>query len=427
MGLIVVYAAWHLPLLLGWLLPFKSPLDDRLDPVHLLLALGGIHVVALAGALASRTVQSGASAGAVSHRKAIPAVIVAVAVIAPILLLADLFLDRGISLSFDLAANRDAAAGPRGLLGQFAGIGTGASLYLLMWAPFRERDRLRVRAAMVLPFLFTGALYLWMGNRQFVMLGLLTLMISMAMVAKVTVLRSIVTMAVALSLAGALLVGFGFARESATAGRQDAFLQAISGITIEDPASPFVSSYVVRSTALYVYFYFGTEYGVLSSYLQIVEPDAPPLSMTAPVFYRRYSDLAGLPSQDDVRAGIHAALQADLALFPRVWSTMYANVFSEAGILGVIALPICLALLHRRLVLDVSKRSDAALRRLTTFYVGVAAGLMFIPTYEVPFMGLLMVLVAEPLLFPEPKGIISDEVMSSHSKRADHLLEQPDA
>lgn len=401
-GLAVMYAAWHLPLFLGWLLPFESPLNQRLDPVHLVLALGGIHLVALAGATASRTMRPEAHVGAVPHRKGPPTVVVAIAVVAPVLLLAEFFLNRGISLSLDLAANRDLVSGPSGPLGQFGAVGTGASLYLLMWAPIRERERLRVQASMVLPFLFTGALYLWTGNRQFVMLGLLTFAVSTAWTAELTVRRSIVALVVALPLAGALFLALGFARSSDTVGRQDEFLQAISGITIKDPTSPFVSSYVVRSAALDVYFYFGTEYATLSSHLQIVEPDAPPLSMTVPILYRRYSPMVGLPSQEEVRAGIHAALQANLGVFPRTWATMYSNVFSEAGVLGLLALPVGLALVHVRLVRGAGILREAPRTKLVTFYVGVAAGIMFLPTYEVAFMGLFFILLAEPWLLAEP-------------------------
>ena len=186
---------------------------------------------------------------------------------------------------------------------------------------------------------------------------------------------------------------FGLARQSSTAGRQDVFLQALGRVEIENPRSMLVQNYGPRVVSLYAYHYYGTEYSALSGFVNHVQPNAPPLSMTVPIVYRRYQSLLGLKTQDEVRQDFHSQFAGTFGTFPRIWFTMYGNVFLEAGRAGIWGFAFLLALLGW-----LAARRHAAgtglghVTPLGVLFLVIIVGVQFLATYEVTFIGLLVAL-----------------------------------
>ena len=393
-GVLLYYAAWHLPFILNWLFPYESPLAEELHFSNVLLWLISLHIIILP-ALFVGILERPTPGRTVSSKDNAPiSAFFMIAVIGALFVAIELFFVKGLSLSLsvNLSSNRDLASGPQTLFGQMGTVAAGFALYLILLAFYRTEDGLpKAQPMLLIPFTLMSCIVLLSGNRQFIAIGLLLMVLVLATVYRSGLSKMMLAILVIGVPLSAGLILFAMARQSSTKGRQDAFLLAISGIKIADQGNWFSSNYARRTSSLYVYYYYGTEPMVLSSAWNNDQSSAPPFSLTVPVLYRRFNGFLGLPTQDEVRAKELERLDSVYGIFPRIWATMYANVFYEWGRLGVFVFVLLLSLMHALLVRSfVLYRSAASSRRLCIFYAGIIFGIMFIPTYEVSFVGLLI-------------------------------------
>lgn len=390
-GLIfLVYLVWHLPLILSLTFPYSTPFQQAAEIGYIVGLLAATHLIVLGGVFAWLLFPTRGVADAGGFAEPPPKLYMAIAYAAPALEIVSA-ISRGVSLSIDLAGNREAVSSSANIFSQLGGVASGFALYLLLFAITSKGDSIRLQPKYIAPALMIGLTVLLTGNRQFVfMSAVLVCLIWIG--ARQPSLRTLIWRGVPWVLIfGSLLIGFGILRQSTTEGRQDLFLQSLLATEITDHNSFLVQNYTTRSVSLYLYTYYSPQYTLAAAIMDRMEPgDVPLTSMTAPIVYRRFEDLPGLLTQVEERNTIDLRLEGAFGIFPKVWSTMYTQVYYEMGISGIVGFVVALTVVHFALAASYLRKGEQRpLRNLLVFYCFMIFGIQYIATVEPFFVGLL--------------------------------------
>lgn len=395
-GVFLIYSVWHLPLILTTTMPFSVGFASPLNAPYIALILMMVHIIVGGGIVGMKSVAARRRRPQPDYRLTFGAATWCLAWSTPLLLGIDAFVFRGVRLTTDLGANRAAfSSGDVSILGQLGVLLAGVALYMLMARPV-TRGRYLLHA---LPFLVTTLLFLLMGNRQYMLQGLVIVTINVLADRRPTFLRVVVTGGVLAMVFAILMIQFGMHRQWQTEGVQDDALRGMLAIEVDDYDHPLARNYALRSGALYLYVYYGIELELAGVLMRTFPPSAPLTSLTVPIVYRRVSGRLGLPEQTAVTKDIADTIGTTLGVYPNVWRTMFSQVYMERGFAGVVVLTLILASAHfvlaRRFV---RRRRNGTLNGLIILYMFVVFGLMYIPTREASTLGLISFAVAVALL-----------------------------
>lgn len=380
-SVLLTYLTWHVPIVLMATMPFDIPIRSALNRPYVIALVGLIHLIVWAG------VAGHLSAG--RRRRLLPPprfelrfdwLFIGVAYLGALFVLIDTFGFRT-DLSLDIGANRAAYSDVTGasIFGQIGILFGGFALMLLLAKPLSARTFLKHGG----PYLLYSAIYLLVGNRQFMLMGIILLTLTYVASRRPPLVKTMLRGALVAGIFFVLMTGFGAVRQSATKGVQDVALRSLMHIEIRDHQHPLMRDYSTRMASLYLYLYYGIEYEMAGSIMRNVDFRAPALSLTAPIIYRRYSGLLGLPGQAAMMKAAADNVEATLGVYPNVWATMFTQAYYEGGRAGVLLFGFALALANFAITRRVTRsRTNGAVNALTIFYACVIFGIMFAPTRE---------------------------------------------
>lgn len=400
-GIFLVYVVWHVPVVLTAIMPLDVSIKSPENRPYVVGLLALIHVIVWSGVVGYLSAGRWTRRRAPVYQVRFDRIFVILASAGAFFVAIDAFVFRT-DLSLDIGANRAAysnveSASP---FGQIAILLGGFALLLLLAKPFGLKTFLRNG----IPYVLYSTMYLLVGNRQFMLMGIILLVLTFVASRRPPLVR---TVAAGLFVALAffvLMTAFGAARQSATKGVQDVALSSLMNFQITDYSHPLMTSYATRTAALYLYLYYGIEYEMAGSIMRNVDVEAPPLSLTVPIVYRRFSRFLGWPDQLSVMTATAQEVENTLGVYPNVWATMFTQVYYEAGPGGVGVFGAVLAIAHLLLVRSLVRgRRNGTLNILTIFYACIVFGIMFAPTREGSITSLLFI-VAGLALFQAVVG-----------------------
>lgn len=388
-AILLTYAVWHTPLILTGLFPYDLPIRSIANRPYVIALVALIHVIVWSGVLGYLSARKWArpESGPAPFRPHWTFVVAAYT--GALCFAIDAFAFRT-DFSLDIGANRSTYSNvdSASIFGHAGILLGGIALILLLARPMTPRTFARYGG----PYALYSATNLLVGNRQFMLLGIILLVLTFLAGRRPPVIRTVIAGSIIGILFFVLMVAFGSARQSATKGVQDVALASLMRIEVLDYDHPLTRNYAMRTASLYLFIYYGIEYEMAGSIMREVEYRAPFLSLTVPIVYRRISGPAGLLDQGTVMRRAAEHVEATLGVYPNVWATMFTQAYYEGGRKGVVFFAVLLALLNflftRRMV---KLRTNGATAALTVFHAALIFGIMFAPTREGSFASMLIV------------------------------------
>jgi hypothetical protein len=221
--------------------------------------------------------------------------------------------------SWDIGANRSTYSNidSASIFGHAGILLGGVALLLLLAKPAGPRTFLKYGG----PYVVYSLTNLLLGNRQFMLIGIILLVLTYAASRRPPILKTVIAGSIIASLFFVLMVAFGSARQSATKGVQDMALASLMRVEVVDYNHPMARNYAIRTASLYLFIYYGIEYEMAGSIMRDVDFRAPFLSLTVPILYRRFSGPAGLLDQATVMRRAADHVESTLGVSPNVWAT----------------------------------------------------------------------------------------------------------
>jgi hypothetical protein len=397
--MLLYYLAWHVPLVIALFFPFNSPME--LEPVVTGGILSLMHIILLPGVIFNFKRLSCASTPfeitktvnrsiMLKNRIYLIAFCEILSYLATIFVFIDLYLLRGLSLvSGDIEANRGlfASTDPT-LLGYIGLIGSAMSLFSLTLSYDPQLKKIRLRS--VIPFAIISIFYLLSGNRQFLLFGLLLIVIQSSYYSELTIGKYMAKISRWAVIFMCLMMVFQFTRQTQTKGKQFEFLQSITLLECTDKT---VADSALLVPLAYLYVYYGIEYQAISLLLSVDNSriDVPLSSMTFPLLYRRIYPVFHLDDPTVVNQRMLDYIEYNTGMAPLFWVTMYSSIYLESGFLGLILVVLLAALINARLIrLCLKDHNFYSYVQISVFYSSLIYGIMSPATTDPIFLFLII-------------------------------------
>lgn len=354
------YLAWHLPVFIAITFPFEIPI--RLEPLVVFVMLGLVHLIVMPGLVINlRRLDHQAATGALRDKASVPGcfgggrkillrVVIIWAYLSVGFIFIDLYVIRGLGiLPRDLSLNRDIFLETNPSLWGYLGlIGAAMALFLLAVAYDPAKGKVMIRR--VIPYLGIAVLFLLLGNRQYLLFGLLLAVIQLSYWARMSFRRYLlVFVALCTAFSGIMLI-YQFSRQTYSQGQQFEFLQKITKIQCTSEA---LSQHPRAQTLMaYLYVYYGIEYQAVSLITSIDRSEfhLPVTAFTVPIIYRRIYRLFRLGEPKEVDEQVRNYIEETTGMLPLFWISMYGAAYLEGGWAGMFLLAAALSLLNILLI-----------------------------------------------------------------------------
>lgn len=419
----IYYSAWHIPLIIGLFFPFESPM--KFNPVVTAAILFLVHFVALPSVIYNRRKLCNKNITEdfmrlyqfsyfSNNRKLLINISIILAYLAICFVFIDLYVLRGLSFlsgSIDINRSLYMTTSPT-FFGYLGLIGSALSLFLLTTS-YDPRVK-SIKITRVIPFLAIVILYLLSGNRQFLLFGLLLLVMQYSFYSTVDFKKYMTKLFVGTLVFLCLMLTFQFIRQTGTKGKQFEFIQSIA--KLECTNDFIINNPLIAAPLAYLYVYYGMEYQATSLLFSVDNADigVPVMSMTAPLLYRRIYPLFGLDDPDVINKRMQDYLEQHTGMIPTFWITMYSPFYLESGVCGLISVVLLAAIFNayitRRCLTNYNQYSYI---QIVTFYSSMVYGIMSPATSEPIFIIFITFIGMFKIYLPSTSNFLSKQRLAN--------------
>lgn len=382
---------WLIPLIIYQLTPFELAITVNYYIIYLFLSIFMFVLYSSFVNISKKKI--------VELKVKSPYIFIIFAYIGCILLYSDLYVLRGLSFvsPFD---NRD----------KYSDYAVSGLTYLwLLFIPFvifnivLYSDNLNYfkKINIGIPIFLSSVFFLLSGNRQFVFFIALFFTYKLILKnEKLDIKRVIIKLFPAIVLLGILFFAIQILRQQGTQGSQLTYILTITGMNCK--SEYFCDDSLLILLLAYIFNYFGNIYHGLTLFFEN-DITAPIGSLSAPLVYRRLSDIFDLQSHSGIIAGLDLKVEYLTGYFPAFWKTMFASFYAEGGIIFLI---IILLLIYLSFVSLCVQSNKYISKNIVAFNLSfISFGLMFPPTAE-PFLFMVYIYLFVYLKFFKNKYIL---------------------
>lgn len=349
----VYYIAWHLPLALALFLPFRIPIELGYIGVTIVLLI--VHSFPICNMDLLGSIKT-SKIDVLSNEFEIPGYLYVLSYLGILFLFLDLYYIRGLSIFSGVEANRNIYTNTSPTVFGYLAICMTAIPFIILQSLDGCKKSLFALLKRFAPYAITSVLYLLSGNRQYMFFGLFVSVLTYAYYNKGKLVVFLWKLMLFSFLFCSVMLIYQFARQQSTSDNQYELVQHI--LQLDVTAGDYTDSELTLYA--YVYAYFGVEFQSVSYFINDIRNvfEAPFMSLTFPILYRRISDYFGAPSLDDVFDLYKNEVYTATGMNPIFWISAISQLYLEGGLLWLFVYFAALIMLLRYLLIVFAKNNN---------------------------------------------------------------------
>lgn len=269
---------------------------------------------------------------------------------------------------------------------------SGACLFLLMFVSLNQSRKEFL--IMVIPWLSASACSFLVGNRQFFLMGLIIIFISV--IAREETLKRVFKIKNIIWFSATVLTLYSiqFARDTNQASRQDQNFYNV--FSIAPKAENFITSnYYLNTFCVVLYAYYGIEFCAYSAYVDNNVVANAPLLLNYPLVYKRILPSGGVDNYSELSTRNMTERSDAINAFSNIWMTMFGSFYMEYGFASLILYPLIYVTAIIVFLLSAARRSANVICIFIFLCSTIAFGVEYF-IFNEHFAYLLLALVAAP-------------------------------